>query len=85
MKEKLEKLLKDGEAKISEALSEAELKEVKSSLLGKQSVFTEIMKEMPSGFSIRPSMPDRKNRGRKQAMMIRVEFNMGIRTSREAS
>ena len=48
-------------------------------------VSSEMMKEMPSGFSIRPSMPDRKNSGRKQAMMIRVEFSMGIRTSREAS
>ena len=42
------------------------------------------MKAMPSGTSMRPSMPLRKNRGTKQAMMMRVELRMGMRTSREA-
>ncbi len=62
MKEKLEKILKDGEAKISSAFSEAELKEVKTYLLGKQGVFTEIMKEMPKlDISERPEMGKKVN------------------------
>ena len=40
---------------------------------------------MPSGASIRPSIPERKNSGTKLATMISVEFKMGIRTSFEAS
>ena len=42
-------------------------------------------KAIPSGISILPSMPERKNKGRKQATMINVEFRIGIRTSFEPS
>ena len=45
----------------------------------------EMMNVIPSGLSILPSIPERKNRGRKLAMMISVEFSIGIRTSFEAS
>ena len=44
-----------------------------------------VTKAMPSGMSMRPSMPLRKNSGAKLTMMMRVELRMGIRTSREAS
>ena len=39
---------------------------------------------MPNGTSIRPSIPSKKNRGRKLATMISVLFRIGIRTSLEA-
>ena len=42
------------------------------------------MKAMPSGTSILPSIPLRKNKGTKLTMIIKVEFKIGIRTSREA-
>ena len=45
----------------------------------------EMMNVIPSGLSILPSIPERKNSGRKLAMMISVEFSIGIRTSFEAS
>ena len=48
-------------------------------------VTREMMKVIPSGLSILPSIPERKNRGRKEAMMIRVELSMGILTSLEAA
>ena len=48
-------------------------------------VHSEMMNEMPSGLSMRPSIPDRKKSGRKHAMMIRVELSIGMRTSFEAS
>ncbi len=47
MIDKLKKILEDGEQRIAQTLSETELQDVKVSLLGKQSVFTEVMKEMP--------------------------------------
>ena len=47
MIDKLKKILEDGEQRIAKTLSETELQDVKASLLGKQSVFTEVMKEMP--------------------------------------
>ena len=40
---------------------------------------------MPSGIIILPSIPERKNSGKKQATIINVEFNIGIRTSFDAS
>ena len=43
------------------------------------------MKAMPSGTSRRPSMPERKNSGTKLTMIISVELNIGMRTSRDAS
>ena len=43
------------------------------------------MNAIPKGINIRPSMPERKNKGRKQATMINVELRIGIRTSLEAS
>ena len=42
------------------------------------------MKAMPSGTSMRPSIPERKKRGTKLTTMINVEFKIGIRTSLEA-
>lgn len=47
MKEKLDVILKDGEAKIAAAKSVVELQEVKASLLGKQGAITELLKEIP--------------------------------------
>ena len=46
---------------------------------------SDTMKAMPSGTSIRPSMPSRKKSGRKHTTTMSVELRMGIRTSREAS
>ena len=43
------------------------------------------MNVMPRGFSILPSIPDRKKSGRKLATIMRVEFSIGILTSLEAS
>ena len=45
MIDKLKKILEDGEQRIAKTISETELQDVKASLLGKQSVFTEVMKE----------------------------------------
>ena len=45
---------------------------------------SEIIKLMPSGASMRPSSPERKNKGMKLTTMISVELSMGIRTSPEA-
>ena len=42
------------------------------------------MNAMPSGTSMRPSIPLRKNKGMKLATMISVELRIGIRTSFEA-
>jgi len=42
------------------------------------------MKAIPSGTSIRPSIPLRKNSGTKLTTMISVELRIGIRTSFEA-
>ena len=42
------------------------------------------IKAMPSGTSIRPSIPVRKKSGTKLTTMISVELRMGMRTSREA-
>ena len=46
MKEKLEALLRDGIPRINAAKTEAELQEIKGSLLGKQGSVTLLMKEM---------------------------------------
>src|SRR5574344_1242814 len=43
------------------------------------------IKAIPSGISILPSIPDKKNNGTKLTMIINVEFNIGIRTSFDAS
>ena len=43
------------------------------------------MKATPSGASMRPSIPERKNNGTKLAIMMSVEFKIGIRTSFDAS
>ena len=48
MKDKLETILREGEAKIAKATTEAELQEVKSSLLGKQSLISSMLKEIPN-------------------------------------
>ncbi|OAV63902.1 hypothetical protein Barb4_04613 [Bacteroidales bacterium Barb4] len=42
------------------------------------------IKAIPSGASILPSIPERKNSGTKLTTIISVEFSIGIRTSREA-
>ena len=56
MIEKLKKILEDGEQRIAQTMSETELQDVKASLLGKQSVFTEGMKEMPKIRSFRRAL-----------------------------
>ena len=43
------------------------------------------MNDIPSGTSILPSIPERKKSGTKLTMIIRVEFNIGSRTSLDAS
>ena len=48
MKEKLETILIDGEKKIADAKTVAELHNVKASLLGKQGSLSNILKEIPS-------------------------------------
>ncbi|MCL1844675.1 MAG: phenylalanine--tRNA ligase subunit alpha [Defluviitaleaceae bacterium] len=47
MKEKLDAILKDGEAKISAAQTLPELQDVKAAFLGKSGVLTEILKSVP--------------------------------------
>jgi len=47
MKDKLDTLLQEGKKRITEATTELELQEVKSSLLGKQGALTDILKEIP--------------------------------------
>ena len=42
------------------------------------------MKAMPSGTSILPSMPLKKNNGMKLTTIISVEFRIGMRTSLDA-
>ena len=57
MKEKLEKLLAEGKAKILSTKNEAELQEVKVSILGKQGALTELLKEIPKiAAELRPEM-----------------------------
>ena len=45
----------------------------------------EVMNAIPSGTSSLPSIPERKNKGTKLTIIIRVELRIGIRTSFEAS
>lgn len=57
MKERLEKLLADGEAAILKTKNEAELQEIKGSILGKQGQLTELLKEIPRlAAELRPEM-----------------------------
>ena len=57
MKEKLEKLLADGEAAILKTKNETELQEIKGSILGKQGQLTELLKEIPKlAAELRPEM-----------------------------
>ena len=57
MKEKLEKLLADGEAAILNTKNETELQEIKGSILGKQGQLTELLKEIPKlAADLRPEM-----------------------------
>ena len=44
-----------------------------------------VMNAIPSGASILPSIPVRKNRGTKLTIIISVELRMGMRTSFDAS
>ena len=44
-----------------------------------------VMNAIPRGLSILPSIPERKNSGMKLTTIMNVEFNIGRRTSREAS
>ena len=45
---------------------------------------SETRNEMPSGFSMRPSIPERKNKGRKETMMMKVALRMEVLISEEA-
>jgi phenylalanyl-tRNA synthetase alpha chain len=57
MKEKLAAIRSSGSERIAAAKTSAELQNVKSSLIGKQSVLTEILREIPRlDVSIRPEM-----------------------------
>jgi len=47
VKEKIEKILHDGEQKIKDSATVAALQDVKANLLGKQGVITELLKEIP--------------------------------------
>jgi phenylalanyl-tRNA synthetase alpha chain len=47
MKEKLDAILADGEARVAGAKSVAELQEVKAAILGKSGAITDILKEIP--------------------------------------
>lgn len=47
MKDRLDAILKDGGEKIAGVLTLAHLQDIKTSLIGKQSVLTEILKEVP--------------------------------------
>ena len=44
-----------------------------------------MMKEIPRGFNMRPSIPDKKNKGRKATMIINVAFRIDARISFDAS
>ncbi len=46
---------------------------------------SEMMKAMPSGLSMRPSIPPRRKSGTKATMVMKVAFTMETRISREAS
>ena len=57
MKQELDAILHDGEARIAGAKTVAELQDVKTSLLGKQGLITDILKEIPSlEASMRPEI-----------------------------
>ncbi len=57
MKEKLQKLLAEGEAAILRTKNETELQEVKGTILGKQGTLTELLKEIPKlAADLRPEM-----------------------------
>ena len=45
----------------------------------------ETINAIPNGISIRPSMPDKKNKGINATIIISVAFIMDARTSFEAS
>ena len=45
---------------------------------------SETMKAIPSGFSMRPSIPDKKKSGMNDTMMMRVALKMELRISEEA-
>ena len=67
MKEKLEKLLTEGKAKIEAVGSEPELQEVKALLLGKQGTLTGLLKELPKlDVSLRPEMGKAVNQAKAQ-------------------
>jgi len=57
MKDKLDAILLEGEERITGAKTEAELQDVKASLLGKQGALTDILKELPRlDASVRPEI-----------------------------
>ena len=71
MKEKLEKLLTEGKAKIEAVGSEPELQEVKALLLGKQGSLTELLKELPKlDVSLRPEMGKAVNQAKAQLTQL---------------
>ncbi len=77
MKEKLEKLLREGEAAIRSTKNETELQEVKGSILGKQGALTEFLKEIPKlAAELRPEMGRVVNEAK-------TKFNSMIEARRE--
>jgi phenylalanyl-tRNA synthetase alpha chain len=77
MKEKLEALRLDGEARIAQATTEAQIQEVKTYLLGKQGALTQILKEMPRlDPALRPVIGGLANE-------VKDSFNQKLETRRE--
>ena len=71
MKEKLEKLLTEGRARIEAVRSEPELQEVKALLLGKQGSLTELLKELPKlDVALRPEMGKAVNQAKAQLTQL---------------
>jgi phenylalanyl-tRNA synthetase alpha chain len=65
MKDQLEKLLREGQELIAEAMSVTKLQELKSKLLGKQGEITGLMKEIPKvDPELRPEMGKLINEGK---------------------
>ena len=71
MKEKLEALLQECEARILATNSEIELQDVKASILGKQGSVTELMKELPKlDPALRPEMGKAVNQVKNQLTAV---------------
>ena len=77
MNDKLESILAEGEKRIADAQTMAELQDVKTTLLGKQGVITDILKEIP-----RLDAAERSERGR-EANALKARFTDLLESRRE--